>query len=276
MQQLERAAESSKREAQDHYRRAMQYRLEGDQQLQAARWNDMMAPLQVNNEMAQWHMQAARWHLRQAQTLYAAATDLEEKAQGYDALRQWQEKQAQQERAAEQESRRQAQQNRQMVQLCARDADRGELFAATRRQEAGGIEDGARWAKEQVPGLRSRSQHNRGLAGQYEAAAHPPAPTSLVVYDHAGIADGVRGLRRVVSQSESALDRIGQEQDLLAANSAGQATAASQEALTQLRKIRRRMIDVAIRALDYLDLADTQIGHLDHTLAQRFFNTTLP
>ncbi|WP_421845167.1 hypothetical protein [Mycobacterium sp.] len=93
----------------------------------------------------------------------------------------------------------------------------------------------------------------------------------MLVYDQEGIAAGIGGLRRVLSKSESALDRIDQTQASLATISEGHAAGASQERLSQLTEIQRRIIDVTMQALAYLDLASTNIRNLDNNLAQRFF-----
>lgn len=160
-------------------------------------------------------------------------------------------------------------------------AEMYEDLARESRQTVGELRDQARWADGQVLGLRGRAQQNRILADQYQRAAGPrsgqqPAgaeswgATNIVEYDHAGIADGVGRLRRVVSRSQTALDRIGQTQASLAEGSAGQTVGASQEALNRLAHMHRRTIDTARRALDYLDLADGQMQRLDRELARRF------
>ncbi|WP_421845501.1 hypothetical protein [Mycobacterium sp.] len=93
-----------------------------------------------------------------------------------------------------------------------------------------------------------------------------------MVRDFEGISEGITGMRRAVSESELALGRIDQARNSIAAGSEGQAAGASQERLTELADVRRRMIDVTVRALDYLDLANTEFRQFDDDLAQRFFS----
>ena len=127
-----------------------------------------------------------------------------------------------------------------------------------------------------VPGLRSQSDQYRQLANQYEAAAHPSEAASVVIRDYAGMSEGTSGLRRVLSKSESTLDQLDQTQASMAASSEGQATAAGQERLTRLTEVQRHLIDATMRALDYLDLANTEFRHLDDELGRRFFGTQHP
>ncbi|WP_421841634.1 WXG100 family type VII secretion target [Mycobacterium sp.] len=103
--------------------------------------------------------------------------------------------------------------------------------------------------------------------------AEPRQAANVVVRDYEGISETVSNMRQVVSRSESALDQIGQAQNALAESAEGQTRAASQALLTQLTQTNRRIIDVTLRTLGYLDLANTEFRGFEGDLAQRFFAT---
>ena len=124
------------------------------------------------------------------------------------------------------------------------------------------------------PGARGGSSTSATTGAGLPAAAAAAGTNSAntVVRDFEGISEGITGMRRAVSESELALGRINQARNSIGAGSEGQAAGASEERLTELADVRRRMIDVTVRALDYLDLANTEFRQFDDDLARRFFS----
>ncbi len=112
-----------------------------------------------------------------------------------------------------------------------------------------------------------------GLGSSSELFDSGSGAGSLIVRDYEGISAGIGGLRQVLSKSESTLDQLGRTQASLAANSEGRTTAASGERLAQLSEVQRSMVDVTTRALNYLDLANTEFRGFDDELGRRFFES---
>ncbi|WP_421840128.1 hypothetical protein [Mycobacterium sp.] len=94
---------------------------------------------------------------------------------------------------------------------------------------------------------------------------------NVIARDYEAISDGVGGLRRVLSKSESTLDQLHRTRAALTAGSEGQAVEAWGERLARLTEIQHRTISVTRRNLEYLDLANTEFRGFDHDLGRRFF-----
>ncbi|WP_421844848.1 hypothetical protein [Mycobacterium sp.] len=104
------------------------------------------------------------------------------------------------------------------------------------------------------------------------AEIHPEptanSETNRLVYDREGIADGIDRCRRVISRSQSALDQLRELEASLDASAEGQTAQAAHERLTPLVRMNQKAIADALRTLDYLDLATTNMDNLDRGLAQ--------
>lgn len=172
-------------------------------------------------------------------------------------------------------------------------ASTNEHYFAYHQQEARGFEERADRAADQIPQLQQRAEQNSDVATQYELAAHrqptpepavtgvgitaglsAPGHSSTVVRDYRAISEGIDGMRRVVSQLELGSHELHQIPAF--STTEGQAAAALQQRLTQLRNVRRRMSDTTLRALDALDLANAEFRHSDNNLARGFSSTANP
>ena len=109
------------------------------------------------------------------------------------------------------------------------------------------------------------------------AEVHPEptanSETNRLVYDREGIADGIDRCRRVISRSQSALDQLREIEASLDAGAEGQTAQAAHERLTPLVQMNQKAIADALRTLDYLDLATTNMDNLDRGLAQSLTTT---
>lgn len=187
----------------------------------------------------------------------------------------------------------QERQYRSDARLMAGQASTNEHYFAYHQQEARGFEERADRAADQIPQLQQRAEQNSDVATQYELAAHrqptpepavtgvgitaglsAPGHSSTVVRDYRAISEGIDGMRRVVSQLELGSHELHQIQAF--STTEGQAAAALQQRLTQLRNVRRRMSDTTLRALDALDLANAEFRHSDNNLARGFSSTANP
>ncbi|WP_421841638.1 hypothetical protein [Mycobacterium sp.] len=93
---------------------------------------------------------------------------------------------------------------------------------------------------------------------------------NMMTYDYQGISNAENGMRKSVSRSESILGEIRSAQSSLADMSQGQSSAAAQNRLAYLMLANEKTISATSKALDYLDLASTQMRHTEHQQAVQF------
>ena len=128
---------------------------------------------------------------------------------------------------------------------------------------------------EQETSPETGSQSGRTITVVAEIHPEPTATseTNRLVYDREGIADGIDRCRRVISRSQSALDQLREIEASLDAGAEGQTAQAAHERLTPLVQMNQKAIADALRTLDYLDLATTNMDNLDRGLAQSLTTT---